>query len=583
MRLVPRSITLEVDGKRSTSPLLGEPADSDPSHVFVAIESLSPEGFEWVVQNVVDHPVAVRSVAVDFEVEEASAPLRLFRHGYQSWSPTDVATVGVDRDPSAQANLEFLQAAHHSDQRTVLDESIRSEWVTLLTEESRSDDDAVLVGFLGGSQHDGTIWVLPTTSGVAVVRVEAFLGGAFLEAGERRSLHAVRIDARSGVSPSDKLDAFADEVGRREAARVGGEYQVGWCSWYQYFHDVTEADIRGNLAEAASWPFDVFQIDDGYQAAIGDWLQTNEKFPSGLGALAEAISSTSMTPGIWLAPFLAAPDSMLLADHPDFAARHREGGPLRTWWNPPWGGGDEGFMYGLDTTNPSVLTHLEDTARSLREMGFRYLKLDFTFSPSVDGLYRDPSLTPAQRVRAGFEAIRRGAGDDCFLLACGVPLSNVVGVVDGVRIGQDVAPLWALDRSDEVVPGYLDTQPATRLAAESTMRRAFLHRRAWLNDPDCVMLRHIDTELSTHSAASWATLIGFSGGMVLVSDDLQLLDGDSREMLEKVIERGRTTDQWRRTGGVFEVDVLSSPWPTTISASGDELVLDLETGRASEL
>ena len=582
MKLVPRSITRDVDGTRSTSPLFGGPADGEASHLLVAVESLSSEGFEWAVQNVGDHPVTVRSVAIDFEVEDVSASLRLFRHGYQSWSPTDVATVGVDRDPSTQANLEFLQAAHHSDQRTVFDESIRSEWVTLLAEESRPDDEAILVGFLGGSQHDGTIWAVPTAPGATIVRVEAFLGGAILDAGERRSLHPVRIDARSGVGPSDKLDDFAEEVGRRGAARVGGEYQVGWCSWYQYFHDVTEADIRGNLAEAVTWPFEVFQIDDGYQAAIGDWLQTNEKFPSGLGALADSISSTSLTPGIWLAPFLASPDSVLLADHPDFAARHREGGPLRTWWNPPWGGGDEGFMYGLDTTNPAVLAHLEETARSLREMGFRYLKLDFTFSPSVDGVYQDPSLTPAQRVRAGFEAIRRGAGDDCFLLACGVPLSNVVGVVDGVRIGQDVAPLWALDRSDEVIPGYLATQPATQLAAESTMRRAFLHRRAWLNDPDCVMLRHVDTALSRQSAASWAALIGFSGGMALVSDDLQLLDRDSREMLDKVIERGRATDQWRRTGGVFEVDVLTSPWPTTINASGDRLVLDLETGRASE-
>ena len=62
-----------------------------------------------------------------------------------------------------------------------------------------------------------------------------------------------------------------------------------------------------------------------------------------------------------------------------------------------------------------------------------------------------PSLTPAQRVRAGYEAMRRGAGDDTFILGCGVPLANVVGVVDANRIGQDVAPLWTLPPSEEVV------------------------------------------------------------------------------------------------------------------------------------
>ena len=76
---------------------------------------------------------------------------------------------------------------------------------------------------------------------------------------------------------------MGDERRTRSGARVDAPYQVGWCSWYHYFHDVTEDHIRSNLALAAEWPFDVFQIDDGYQAAIGDWLITNEKFPSELG------------------------------------------------------------------------------------------------------------------------------------------------------------------------------------------------------------------------------------------------------------------------------------------------------------
>jgi alpha-galactosidase len=66
---------------------------------------------------------------------------------------------------------------------------------------------------------------------------------------------------------------------------------VGWCSWYQYFHDVTEADLLGNLARSAGWPFDVFQLDDGFQRAIGDWLETNEKFPSTLDRLAGEIAA----------------------------------------------------------------------------------------------------------------------------------------------------------------------------------------------------------------------------------------------------------------------------------------------------
>ena len=71
-------------------------------------------------------------------------------------------------------------------------------------------------------------------------------------------------------------------------------------------------------------------------------------------------------------------------------------------------------------------------------MGFDYLKLDFTFAPAVDGRWHDPTRTPAERFRAGYAAIRRGAGDGTFVLCCGVPLPTVEGLVDGCRIEIDL-------------------------------------------------------------------------------------------------------------------------------------------------
>ena len=84
--------------------------------------------------------------------------------------------------------------------------------------------------------------------------------------------------AADGRDPAVLLEAWADLVGQSARARIRAPYQVGWCSWYHYFHDVTEADLRANLARAQDWPFDVFQLDDGFQSAIGDWLRTNDRF-----------------------------------------------------------------------------------------------------------------------------------------------------------------------------------------------------------------------------------------------------------------------------------------------------------------
>ena len=565
-RAGPRVVVAAVTGSSTALPLGPLEVDLD----------VTDAGTRWAVANRGDRPVAVRSLTLVHRLDHDDAPVRMFRNGYQSWTPTTTGVLGVDADPSLRADLEFLQAVHHADQRRARPGELRSEWVTVLA--GGPGSAPVLLGFDGGDRHDGTLRLRAEPDGTEV-RAEAFLGDAVLDPAERRILHTVEVVGSGGTDPAALLEAWADRCGTRGSARVAAPFQVGWCSWYQYFHDVTGADIRSNLALADEWPFDVFQVDDGYQAAIGDWLETNDRFPGDLAGLASSIRSAGRTPGLWLAPFLVAPDSEVARRHPDWIARHRvdgvDTGPLRTWWNPPWGGGEDGLMYGLDTTHPEVVAHLEHLASAVVDAGFPYLKLDFTYSPSVDGGYTDPGRTPAERVRAGFAALRRGAGDDVFLLGCGVPLSNVVGLVDANRIGPDVAPLWALDPSEEMVPGYLGIQSATSHAFTNTLTRAFMHRRLWINDPDCLMLRATDTGLGPAAATTWARAVGVSGGMALVSDDLALLDDASRRLLDDVVSLGRAADAGARAGDGPRCDDLLSPTaPSRLTSRAGQLEAD---------
>ena len=581
MHLVPIRVEAELGDRH------GDRTESAPADGSSQVLGLGPlevrvdptaSGVAWSVANRGDVPVRIRAVALVYRLVHDGAPVRMFRNGYQSWSPSTTGVLGVDADPSLRADLEFLQAVHHADQRRARPGELRSEWVTVLA--GAPGTPPLLVGFDGGDRHDGTLRVRDGDDGTEV-RAEAFLGDAVLAAGGDRRLHEVEVvegtaGDRDGAA---LLEGWASRVGARGAARVAAPFQVGWCSWYQYFHDVTEDAVRSNLALADDWPFDVFQVDDGYQAAIGDWLDTNDRFPSDLAGLAGSIRAAGRTPGLWLAPFLAAPDSDVARRHPDWIARHQvdgvDAGPLRTWWNPPWGGGEDGFMYGLDTTHPGVQAHLEEVAASVVGAGFPYLKLDFTFSPSVDGGYADPSRTPAERVRDGFPALRRGAGDDAFLLGCGVPLANVVGLVDANRIGPDVAPTWALEPSEEVVPGYLGIQPATSHAFTNTLTRSFMHRRLWLNDPDCLMLRTTDTGLGEAAARTWALAVGLSGGMALVSDDLALLDAGSRRLLDEVVGLGRVADAGAVAGDGPRCDDLLEPTsPSRLTSRAGHLVAD---------
>jgi len=80
---------------------------------------------------------------------------------------------------------------------------------------------------------------------------------------------------------------------------------VGWCSWFAFFDTVTESDITRTadvVSEVlAPYGYEYLQIDDGYQRGTGLpdlWLNANEKFPSGLAALAAYIRGKGLKPGI---------------------------------------------------------------------------------------------------------------------------------------------------------------------------------------------------------------------------------------------------------------------------------------------
>ena len=96
---------------------------------------------------------------------------------------------------------------HHADWSHAEDGELRSELVTAL----RDDTGALLVaGFLGGWEHDGTFRVRAARDGGDAMElwIEAFLGGAVLEAGERRELHEVTFAAGEG-DPSTLLEDWA--------------------------------------------------------------------------------------------------------------------------------------------------------------------------------------------------------------------------------------------------------------------------------------------------------------------------------------------------------------------------------------
>ncbi|HEY9156752.1 glycoside hydrolase family 36 protein [Candidatus Binatus sp.] len=498
----------------------------------------------------------VRLTSAIFEVSTGfapSAPARFFKHGYQSWSASGGCDVGASQENHPRDTALFLIRLMHQSEPArppEFPEADTSELFTIV--ESRSAAARVLAGFIGAATSLSTL----TVSSPEKIIARAILDDVTLAPAAHRELDPLFI-AAADESAARLAARWAGLAGRWMNARVSAPFQRGWCSWYHYFDAITEDALRANIksleAMRSEFPLDVIQLDDGFQSALGDWDTTNAKFPGGLKKIAGEIRAAGFKAGLWTAPFLAARDSRLMLDHPDWFIMHAETGePVRAGYNANWTKSNDAFAYALDPSNPAFLEHLRRLfAKLTRELGYSYLKLDFLYAAAAPGRRHDPNLTRGETLRHGLEAIRAGAGDDAFILGCGCPIGQAVGVVDGMRIGPDVSPFWGSTASGAV-------DPSTVYALDAIIARSFMHRRLWLNDPDCLMLRARETLLSADERAALAATIVASGGMLLISDDMGILDAEAGKLFRAAAQISTEIDSNAAREPVLALDLMAA-------------------------
>lgn len=99
---------------------------------------------------------------------------------------------------------------------------------------------------------------------------------------------------------------------------------VSWDSW-GYQTDLDEATLRANANLAASLGVELFVVDLGWALDIGNWYADPQKFPSGLGALAEYVHSLGMKFGLHFPLAEADPASPVLQANPDWTSTENDG------------------------------------------------------------------------------------------------------------------------------------------------------------------------------------------------------------------------------------------------------------------
>ena len=149
-------------------------------------------------------------------------------------------------------------------------------WMTILR---RHDGTSIVLGFLSAERQLGTLEIQPTAAGHALVAATELDG---IELAPGAEIESEPLLIAEGAE-SALRDLYANRVATTMRARPQTRAVLsGWCSWYQLYTTVSEADVLRNMASLAAQrdllPLQLIQLDDGYQHAVGDWLELNPKF-----------------------------------------------------------------------------------------------------------------------------------------------------------------------------------------------------------------------------------------------------------------------------------------------------------------
>lgn len=488
----------------------------------LSIEStLSPvrNGYRLMVTLVPTVGVRIANIEISHDAIESPRDL-VFMNGYQSWTDS----------------REFGRHDRMRAPERILGPLIDKHWLTRYADyefQPYSGRPGVVHGSSYGYARDPVDMV--STDMPQTVRffgsLDETTGFTFFHADIRRlsltaskDLEGLSLDGRyrafdllfSEGSIDEVMDGWFSEMG---IVRRPAQPAMGWTSWYNYYQGISEQIILENLRNFRDqrMPIRIFQIDDGYQTAVGDWLSVTDRFPNGMKVIADEIAEAGFIPGIWLAPFAAETASALFRDHPDWFIKGDDGRPYAT-------GSNWSSFYSMDIDNQEAREYVRKVISVVtREWGFKLLKLDFLYGACIRPLH---GKTRGQIMCEAMDFLRECAGD-VQILGCGVPLWPAFGKVEYCRIGTDIDLQWHNRLYGRLIHREF---PSTRNAIVNSIMRRHLDGRAFINDPDVFLLRHTNTTLTLEQRKTLFYVNMLFGSLFFTSDDIREYTIEEREL-----------------------------------------------------
>ncbi|WP_434996664.1 glycoside hydrolase family 36 protein [Vibrio scophthalmi] len=298
---------------------------------------------------------------------------------------------------------------------------------------------------------------------------------------------------------------------------------IGWSGHHAYDMAVNDRQLQANLnaLPTLSNAVEYVLIDEGYQAAIGDWLTPSELGGIDVKQQIKQIRAAGKKPAIWLAPFIAQQQSELFKHYPDWFVKNEADRPLKAeeithagWHSTPW--------YILDMTNPDVQEHIGEVVRYMRvEWGIELFKLDACYWGAIKAQRSQTGLTGVEAYRMGMQAIA-DAADSAIVMANHAPLWPSLGMVDVMGIGAEVV------RDERRFEQH----------AKEVLLRSWQHRRLWKVDPDSLVLISLPNQGTERKYYDFHRTVHLAcAGVLMLGDPLDEMTAFAKQSIDKLIIR----------------------------------------------
>ena len=321
-----------------------------------------------------------------------------------------------------------------------------------------------------------------------------------------------------------------------------GKKIAGWESWYNHYSNINESliceDLKKliqtkNIINSLNYTSKVFQIDDGWENALGDWQISQERFPNGFNSLTNSIENYGLIPGIWIAPFIIDIRSKTAKEHPYWLLRDEKGKLVTAGFNPLWG--KNGSFFCLDLSRDDVIEYLLSVMNTIiNNWGFRYIKLDFLYAGMLWGNYlqKTASYKIYSRALKTITSIKvSNTGKPVAYLGCGVPFELSFKNLPLSRIGCDTFEKW---KNKKLRLLKWNGRNEAYLNLKDTLGHVLWNNTIFKNDPDVFFIRAENCTLSDNQKILIATVNSLFGSQLMYSDDPGKA-GDYEHLMTKYI------------------------------------------------